>query len=68
MFVYILRSKLTLYYIKNVSTHVYNLTSFTLYKIPGMSIGDHSNEIQGCSELFFQVWRHMTDFPKTEIQ
>lgn len=41
---------------------------FTLYKIPGMSIGDHSNEIQGCSELFFQAWRHMTDFPKTEIQ
>lgn len=51
-----------------MSTHVYNLTSYTLYKIPGMSIGDHSNEIQGCSELFFQAWRHMTDFPKTEIQ
>lgn len=36
--------------------------------IPGTSIGDRSNEIQGCSELFFQAWRHKTDFPKTEIQ
>lgn len=39
-----------------------------LNMIPGTSIGDRSNEIQGCSELFFQAWRHKTDFPKTEIQ
>lgn len=45
MFVYILRSKLILYYIKNVSIYVYNLVSFMLYKIFGMSIGDYSNEI-----------------------